>query len=174
MSYINSSLALRMWAWIADNPADLTVRLFSDADFAGDNKTSRSTSGVFLQLAGPNSAFPLAGQGKKQSCVSHSTPEAEIVAADLEVRSEGLPALQLWELVLGRKVELDFQEDNAAAITIMKAGRSPALRHLARTHRVNLAWLKEIVDSGQMKLTYCKTDQMAADIFTKAFNSVDK
>ena len=25
-----------------------------------------------------------------------------------------------------------------------------------------------------MKLTYYKTDQMAADIFTKAFNSVDK
>ena len=36
--------------------------------------------------------FPLNAISKKQSCVSHSTPEAEIVAADLAIRTEGLPA----------------------------------------------------------------------------------
>jgi len=163
-----------MWSWIGDKPADLTVKLFSDADFSGDKKTSRSTSGVFLQISGPNSAFVLSGQSKKQTCVSHSTPEAEIVAADLAIRSEGLPALHLWDLLLDRNVVLDFQEDNAAAIQIMKAGRSSALGHLGRTHRVNLVWLSETISSGQVKVSYCKTDEMAADIFTKAFSSWEK
>ena len=125
VSYINSSLHVRLRSWVGDSPTDLTVRLFSDADFAGDVATSRSTSLVFLTLVGPNTSFPLSGQSKKQSCVSHSTPEAEIVAADLAIRTEGLPALQLWEKVLGRKVCIDFQEDNAAAIQIMKTGAIP-------------------------------------------------
>ena len=44
--------------------------------------------------------------------MSHSTPEAELFAADLEIRTEGLPALQLWDKVLGRETHLDFEEDN--------------------------------------------------------------
>ena len=113
--------------------------MFSDADFAGDLETCRSTSGVFPHLEGPTTFFPISGQSKKQSCVSHSTPEAEIVAADIAVRTEGLPALQLWEAVLERKVTLLFQEDNAAAIRIIETGKNPTIRHLGRTHRVGLA-----------------------------------
>lgn len=95
VSYIHSTLSLRLVAWVGDHPKDMTVKLFSDADFAGDLETSRSTSGVFLQLTGTNTFYPLAGQSKNQSCVSHSTPEAELVAADLAIRTEGLPALQI-------------------------------------------------------------------------------
>ena len=82
--------------------------------------TAESTSGVFIALTGPNSFSPLNAISKKQSCVSHSTPEAEIVAADLAIRTEGLPALQLWDMVLERPVKLLFQEDNQATIQILK------------------------------------------------------
>ena len=57
--------------------------------------------------------------GTKQlsaTCVSHSTPEAELVAADHAVRAEGLPALPLWELLLGRKLQVHLKEDIEAAI----------------------------------------------------------
>ena len=37
---------------------------------------------MFLALYGYHSFFPLAGQSKKQTAVSHSTVETEIVAAD--------------------------------------------------------------------------------------------
>jgi len=153
---------------------DLEVRLYSDADFAGDNATSRSTSGVFLALWGRHTSFPLSGQSKKQTCVSHSTPEAELVAADLAVRTEGLPAFQLWETVLGRKLHIDFREDNAAAIQIMKTGKNPTIRHMGRTHRVDLAWLHERVVSGEIVLTCCQSCDMAADISTKPFTNRDK
>ena len=109
---------------------------------------------------------------KKQSCVSHSTPEAEIVAADLAIRTEGLPALQLWDMVLQRPVRLLFQEDNQATIQILKTQKSPTLRHLNRTHRVNVSWLCEVFRNlKEVELIYCKTDDMAADIFTKAFTN---
>ena len=98
--------------------------------------------------------------------MSHSTPEAEIVAADLAIRTEGLPALQLWDLVLERPVKLLFQEDNQATIQILNT--NPALRHLSRTRRVNVSWLCEVFKNlREVELVYCKSDAMAADIFTR-------
>ena len=109
---------------------------------------------------------------KKQSCVSHSTPEAEIVAADLAIRTEALPALQLWNMVLERPMKLVFQEDNQATIQILKVQRNPTLRHLNRTHRVNVAWLCGVFKNlKEVGFKYCKADEMAADIFAKAFTN---
>ena len=100
------------------------MHLFADADFAGCAKTSRSTSGAHLAVLGPNTVWPIAGQSKKQTCVSHSTPEAEIVAADHAVRSFGVPAMDLWTLILGDKMVIQFHEDNATACIVLKSGYS--------------------------------------------------
>ena len=103
VSYINSSLDRKLFGWIGDARADLKITLYADADFAGDTETMRSTSGVFVALTGPNSFYPISALSKRQSCVSHSTPEAELVAVDLAIRTEGLPALDLWSLLLQDK-----------------------------------------------------------------------
>jgi len=47
---INTTLDVTMIGWVGDSPKDLSLRLYSDADLAGDAKTSRSTSGVFPSL----------------------------------------------------------------------------------------------------------------------------
>ena len=57
----------------------------------------KSTSGVFLGLAGPNTFFPLSAKAARQTSVSHSTVEAEIVAANTGIRTIGLPAMDLFE-----------------------------------------------------------------------------
>ena len=67
-----------------------------------------------MALTSPNAFFPLSGVSKKQTCVSHSTPEAEIVSANAAVRLEGLPALPLWDVMLERKVIATLLEDNQA------------------------------------------------------------
>ena len=95
--YINSSLDYKLKGHIGDSSKDLNMTLFSDAEFAGCLDTAKSTSGVFIALTCPNSLFPLNAISKKPSCVSHSTPEAEIVAAGLGIRTKGLPALQFWD-----------------------------------------------------------------------------
>jgi hypothetical protein len=74
--YINGTVSWRQIGFIGDEPDQIEIGLFSDADFAGDRGTMRSTSGVFLALYGPHSFFPLASQSKKQTAVSHSTVEA--------------------------------------------------------------------------------------------------
>ena len=75
-------------------------------------------------------------------------------------------------MVLERQTKLVFQEDNQATIQILKTQKNPTLRHLNRTHRVNVSWLCEVFRNlKEVELKYCKTDEMAAGIFTKAFTN---
>ena len=98
MCYVNSSLSKRMTGWVGNKFDDLSLALFADADFAGCAQTLRSTSGSHMHIQGKQTRFPLSGGSKRQGCVSHSTPEAEIVAADVTLRTMGLPALSIWDV----------------------------------------------------------------------------
>ena len=80
--------------WPATDGA--TGRLVGDADLASDPEDRVSTTGVYFELRGPNTRMPLMSLSKKQTSVSHSTREAEIVAAAHALRAIGLPALSLW------------------------------------------------------------------------------
>ena len=174
ISYINSTLELRLTGYVGDNPSEVSLALYSDADFAGCKNTARSTTGVFLALVGPNTFVPLAAVSKRQTCVSHSTAEAEIVAANTAVRTIGLPTKVLMEFVLNKDVDLVLHEDNQATLRVIKTGRSPALRHLSRTHHVNIAWLTERVNERELHPQYVDTSKQASDIFTKSFTNLVK
>ena len=78
-------------------------------------------------------------------------------------------------MVLERPTKLVFQEDNQATIQILKTQKNPTSRQLNRTHRVNVSWLCEVVRNlNEVELKYCKTDGMAADIFSKASTNPTK
>ena len=143
MSYIQRACTDKLIGFIGDQPADLELSLYSDADFAGDRDDLKSTSGGFLALTGTHSFFPLGFLSKKQSCQSHSTPEAELVACDACVRTLGFPALQLWEKLLGRSVRLRVFEDNEATLRIIQSGRFPTLRHVKKAHGLSIMTLHE-------------------------------
>ena len=59
-------------------------------------------------------------------------------------------------------------EDNQATITVVKKGYSKKLRHMSRTHKVNLSSLREQCVNNYTQLQYVESKKQAADIFTKA------
>ena len=61
-------------------------------------------------------------------------------------------------------------EDNSATAQIMRSGQFPTLRHVQRTHRVDVAWLHQQLEQKHSLLRDCSTAHMAADIFTKSFD----
>ena len=97
MCYLKHSKKQRMIGWVGDRIEPLNLHLYSDANYGGDG--NKSTSGVHLMVEGPHTSFPIAGLSVIQTSISHSTPEAEIVAGDLSLRKAGLPGLVMWELL---------------------------------------------------------------------------
>ena len=100
IQYIASTPHYRLVGTIQDKHEDLELRLFVDADFAGDKSTARSTSGGFLALSGPSSFFPLAWISKRQTSTSRSTTESEVVSLAHSLYQEGLPVLQYGSFCL--------------------------------------------------------------------------
>ena len=101
ISYMEQSAELRLTSFLGDELKNCKVALYSDASFADDLAKSKSTTGCYLTLVGPNTCCPLTWMCKKQGAVSHSSTEAEIIALDTVVRMEGLPALNFMDCLLG-------------------------------------------------------------------------
>ena len=74
--------------------------LFQDSDFAGDLEDSNSTSGGTLCVFGSHTFVPISWMCKKQTSVSHSSTESEIISLDTGLRLDGLLALELWDPIV--------------------------------------------------------------------------
>jgi len=192
MCYVHSTLDHRLVGWTDGDLSTSELHLYADADFAGDQRAGKSTSGVFLAIEGPYTKMPISALSKKQSCVSHSTPEAEIVAGAIAMRQEGLPGQIFFDSMVevggvdygrvkgsggfsGPSVVpsdtevLQFHGDNSAMIQVCRSGRNPTMRHLGRTHGISIRWLHDEISKQTCSLDYIPTEYMAADIFTKFF-----
>eukprot|EP00959_Pyramimonas_sp_CCMP1952_P182199 3809539-Pyramimonas_sp.AAC.1 len=82
---------------------DASIRQYSDADLASDLWTHRSSRASHQVIWAPYTRANQSMASRGQACVSHSMLGAEVVAADLALRTELLPALSLWGILLQRK-----------------------------------------------------------------------
>ena len=74
--------------------------LFQHSDFAGDLEDSKSTSGGTLCVFGSHTFVPISWMCKKQTSVSHSSTESEIISLDTGLRLDGITALDLLDLIV--------------------------------------------------------------------------
>ena len=97
ISYIHHTSEFKQVANIA---LQCIKGLFQDSDFAGDLEDSKSTSGGTLCVLGSHTFVPISWMCKKQTAVSHSSTESEIISLDTGLRLDGLSALELWDLIV--------------------------------------------------------------------------
>ena len=100
MAYIQHTKDYVLQSAIGDKLHDCAIMLYTDADFAGNLRDSKSTTGVYMALVGPHTFAPFGAISKSQSAVSHSSTEAEVIALDHGIRVEGLPAQEFWDTVM--------------------------------------------------------------------------
>ena len=86
-----------MWV-ILQNNADWDC--FKTPILQGDLEDSKSTSGGTLCVFGSHTFVPTSWMCKKQTAVSHSSTESEIISLDAALRLDGMPALDLWDLIV--------------------------------------------------------------------------
>ena len=100
ISYIHHTNEFKQYCCVRSTAEQCRLGLFQDSDFAGDLEDSKSTSGGILCIFGRHTFVPISWMCKKQTSVSHSSTEAEVISLDAGLRMDGIPALDLWDLVI--------------------------------------------------------------------------
>jgi hypothetical protein len=150
------------------SPSPSTSALFTaytDADHAGNPDNGRSTSGYIVKMG----SGAISWSSRLQGIVALSTTEAEFVAAT----SAGQEILWLRNLFseLGYKLDTPttLHIDNRSALCVAK---NP--EHHGRMKHLDLRyyWLRDEVEKREIELEHLGTDQMPADIMTKALGRI--
>ena len=100
LSYIHHTCEFTQYCHVGNTANQCRLGLFQDSDFAGDLEDSKSTSGGTLCIFGSHTFVPISWMCKKQTAVSHSSTESEIISLDTGLRLDGLPTLELWYLIV--------------------------------------------------------------------------
>ena len=91
-SYTHHTCEFQQYWYVCNTAKQCRLGLFQDSDFAGDLEDSKSTSGVTLCVFGSHTFVPISWMCKKQTSVSHSSTETEIISLDTGLRLDGIPA----------------------------------------------------------------------------------
>ena len=93
ISYIHHTCDYKQYCQVGNTAKQCRSGLFQDSDFAGVLEDSKSTSGATLCIFGSHTFVPISWMCKKQTSVSHSSTESEIISLDAGLRLDGKPAL---------------------------------------------------------------------------------
>ena len=100
ISYIHHTTSYKQYCHVGNQAAYCKLGSLQDADYARNLTDSKSTSSVVLCFLGSHMFVPLSCACKKQTAVSHSRTEAEMLSLDAGLRMEGFPAVKLWDTII--------------------------------------------------------------------------
>ena len=100
ISYIHRTCEYKRYCSVGNTAKQCTLGLFPDSDFAGDLEDSKTNSGGTLCVFGSHTFVPISWMCKKQTSVSHSSTESEVISLDAGLRLYVIPALDLWDLIV--------------------------------------------------------------------------
>ena len=97
ISYIHHTNNIVMWV-ILQNNADWDC--FKILTLREILKIQNPLLEEYCAFFGSHTFVPISWMCKKQTSVSHSSTESEIISLDAGLRLDGLPALELWDLIV--------------------------------------------------------------------------
>jgi hypothetical protein len=147
---------------------DLTLHAYVDASYAV-HADLKSHSGVMFSI-GTGSIYV---SSTKQSCVSKSSTEAELIAFT-DYIGEAMSTRNILEDITRMPVKLIVHQDNQAVLAIIKNGVLGGKSKTASKHvKVRVAWIKERIDAGDFEAGYCPGNEMKSDGLTKPKSTED-
>jgi hypothetical protein len=138
----------------------IRLSAYSDADWAGDITDRKSTTG-FCTFINDNL---ISWQTKKQSTVALSSTEAEYMAISDVIKEVIWIRILLTELDLQIETPTIIYVDNQSAIKISENDTAhDRTKHIDIRH----FFIRDLIESGEVKLVWVRTEDQLADIFTK-------
>ncbi|KAI3646834.1 hypothetical protein MP228_009762 [Amoeboaphelidium protococcarum] len=136
------------------------IQGWSDADWAGDTDGRKSTGGYLFKLA--NS--PVSWQSKLQNIVALSSCESEYIALSNSAQEAIWLRRLLQEIGWTQDAATLIHEDNQGAIAVINGNKTHSrTKHIDVRHH----FIRTCVRDGHLRVVYCPTDLMLADILTK-------
>jgi len=139
----------------------LQLEAWSDADWAANNIDRKSISGYCFKLG----VGAVSWRSKKQTSVALSSTEDEYMALTQATKEAMWIKFFLTELGVFNSDGIPINVDNQSCVALAK---SPEFH--ARTKHIDIQYhfIREKVEDKSVKLEFCPTDQMVADVLTKA------
>ena len=159
MQHLNGTVELGILLG-ANAKGKIDLMAYADASY-GVHPDARSQTGLFITLG----RGPLIWKSIKQRCVTKSSCEAEIIALS------DIVSLVIWVRDLLKTIGMHdgkpvvIKEDNKAAIDMVNDGATTS----DRTKHVHIrnSFIGQFIDSNDIDVEYCPTNEMVADIYTK-------
>lgn len=163
MRYLKATMDHGLMYKPVDSPK---IVCYSDADYAGDQVTRKSTSGIVTFI----NTGPISFKAKQQECVALSTTEAEYMACVIGIKDLIWLKRFIEELSAPINDEAWLLCDNQGAIRLVK---NPEFHERTKHIDIKYHFIREKYAAKVFELRYVETEQQKADIFTKAL-SADK
>ena len=141
-------------------PESTEVTGFCDADWAGDIDTRRSTTGYIFKFGGS----PICWKSKRQPTVALSTAEAEYMSLAHAAQTAIWLRRFLNDIGIVQKSATKIFEDNQGCIAMAK---NPVNHERTKHIDIKYHFVRELVTSGVIEISYLETEEMEADILTK-------
>lgn len=158
LRYIKNTINIGI-LYLNSDTDELTA--FSDADYAGDMDTRRSTSGSAFMFG----SSIISWSSERQKSVSLSTTESEYIAASQCVKELIWLSSLFREILNVKELKIVLYMDNQSAIRLVK---NPEFHKRSKHIDVRYHFIREKFEEKMFDLKYICTNDMLADIFTKA------
>ena len=169
LRYLNATIDMRL-VYVRDQAMPprmgATLTGFSDADFAGDTQDRKSTGGYVFLVAGGAVSW----RSKKQPMVALSTTESEYIACS-ETTREAIWLRGLYSELSGTKQlpPTPINVDNQSAIDL---SNRPRVHERTKHIHLKRYFTHEALQNQEIAISHCPTEEMTADILTKALPRV--
>lgn len=141
------------------------LEVFVDADWAGDAKDRKSTTGYLFQYAGGMVSWC----SRKQDNVTLSSTEAEYVALAESCKELNWILRLFDDLGIPTKLPIKIHEDNQSCIKqIGAASVNRKSKHVETKHH----FVRQLKQEGVIDPQYLPTEEMIADMMTKPLQNI--
>lgn len=156
--YLKGAKDVRLLLKYDDYPENILTG-YADSDWAGDTLDRKSNTGYLFKINGSLISWA----SKKQNCVSLSSTEAEYVAL-AETCQEAIWLKQLLKDFRCEVNNMIINEDNQGCIKLLNQDKiNSKTKHID----IKYHFIKHHKEINGIKVEYCPTEHMLADILTK-------
>ena len=161
--YLKGTLDLGIVYSFSSTPAATTLFGYADADWASDVSCRNSTSGYIFKIGD----HLISWKCKLQHVIALSTTEAEYYSLSAAIKEAKYLRSLLHDLGFSQIQATTVFEDNQGCVNLAHHSTShERTKHIDIKHH----YIRQEIRDGNIRVIYCPTRDMTADIMTKPLN----